>query len=318
MATKLRIFHCSDIHGSEKSFRKFLNAAKFYDAKVLILGGDLTGKMMIPIIEERDGAFRTELMGEELILRSEEEVRNTEKMIRDMGHYPLRCTRGEYDELASNKSKADHVFNQLMVEGVRRWVSMAEERLAGEGVEVYIMPGNDDIFAIDSALEGSEVVANPEGRAVEVAGRYEMISTGYVNMTPWHAPRDIPEEKLGEIIDGLVSQVRDMSRCIFDFHAPPYDTPLDLAPKIDEDFKPITSGGEVVMVHVGSTSVRHAIEKNQPLLALHGHIHESKGVTRIGRTLCVNAGSDYASGILQGALIVLENAKVKSYQLTAG
>ena len=47
------------------------------------------------------------------------------------------------------------------------------------------------------------------------------------------------------------------------------------------------------MIHAGSTAVRASIEKHQPLVGLHGHIHESKGFVTLGRTLCLNPGSEY-------------------------
>ena len=72
------------------------------------------------------------------------------------------------------------------------------------------------------------------------------------------------------------------------------------------------------MAPVGATSVRKAIEEYQPLLGLHGHIHESRGVARLGRTICINPGSRYNEGILQGVIIDLEGNCVRNYQLTAG
>ena len=68
----------------------------------------------------------------------------------------------------------------------------------------------------------------------------------------------------------------------------------------------------------GSSAVRSAIEKHQPLLGLHGHIHESKGFVKIGRTFCVNPGSEYGEGILRGVIIDLEDGKVKNFLLTQG
>ena len=56
----------------------------------------------------------------------------------------------------------------------------------------------------------------------------------------------------------------------------------------------------------------------QPLLGLHGHIHEATGVRRSGRTLAVNPGSDYSTGALNGALITLERDKVAAHQLVRG
>ena len=51
---------------------------------------------------------------------------------------------------------------------------------------------------------------------------------------------------------------------------------------------------------------------------IHGHIHESRGTFKLGKTLCINPGSEYTEGILRGSLIELRGGKVRSQQLTAG
>src|SRR5207237_9071601 len=129
---------------------------------------------------------------------------------------------------------------------------------------------------------------------------------------------ELPEEKLGERVEKIVSKITDPSRTIFNFHAPPYGTGIDDAPALDENLKYLAGGR--AMRPVGSTSVRAAIERVQPLLGLHGHIKESKGAARIGRTLVLNPGSSYEEGVLQGAVVTLDarKAKVKSYQLVLG
>ncbi|MEM3669253.1 MAG: metallophosphoesterase [Nitrososphaerota archaeon] len=318
MKSKLKIFHASDVHGSEKCFRKFLNVPKVYGVDVIIMGGDITGKMLVPIVEQGDGSYKTEYMGSELVLKSQDEVEKITKLIADAGGYPYICTVDEYDKLKNDSAYLDRIFKNQIVKRVEEWVNLAEERLKSSGVEVYIMPGNDDYPEIDEALNKSEFVINPDGKLVVIGGRYEMISTGYVNITPWKAPRDIPDEKLEEILEGLATQLKRPGDSIFSLHAPPYNTPIDLAPLLDNTLKPVLASGELVMTHVGSIAVRKLIEKYQPLLGFHGHIHESKGMVKIGRTICLNAGSDYLAGNLQGAIVTLEDGKVKSYMFTIG
>ncbi len=318
MKPRLKLFHTSDIHGSEKCFRKFLNVPKVYGVDVIMLGGDITGKMLVPIVEQGDGTYKTEFMGNEVDIRTQDELKNTMKLIADVGGYPYICSSDEYIRLKNDASYLDKVFKNQIIKRVEDWVRLAEERLGSSKVEVYIMPGNDDYPEIDEALNKSSFVVNPDGKVVEIGGRYEMISSGFVNMTPWRAPRDIPDEKLEEVLEELISRVRRINESIFSLHAPPYNTPIDLAPLLDNTLKPVMSGGELVMTHVGSIAVRKVIEKYQPLLGLHGHIHESKGVVKIGRTLCMNAGSDYLAGNLQGALITIEDGKVKNYMFTIG
>ncbi len=107
----------------------------------------------------------------------------------------------------------------------------------------------------------------------------------------------------------MAGLVPDMSRAIFNFHAPPYGTGLDEAPALDDTLRPMHGGA--VMKPVGSTAVRDAINKHQPMLSVHGHIHESRAIKRMNRTLAINPGSVYGDGVLQGAVIELDKKKAK-------
>lgn len=221
-------------------------------------------------------------------------------------------------ELNSDPDRVDKLFSMLMNETLQRWLDIAAEKLKGTGITCCIVPGNDDRHEIDDILEKSEYVINPEGKVVEIDPHHEMISSGYSNITPWNCPRDVDEDALKERIDAMAAQVKDMSNTIFCLHCPPYDTELDMAPKLDEELRPIIQRGGMVMVHAGSQAVRQAIEKYQPLLGLHGHIHESKGAFKIGRTLCLNAGSEYSQLILRGILVDLHENGFKDYMFTSG
>jgi len=106
---------------------------------------------------------------------------------------------------------------------------------------------------------------------------------------PSASARECSEEELAKRIEELVSGIENMETAIFNFHAPPYASGLDEAPELSKDLDVKYAGK--VLVPVGSTAVKEAIEKYQPLLGLHGHIHESRAVTNIGRTLCVNPGA---------------------------
>jgi len=312
-----RIFYATDLHGSELCFLKFVNAAKFYKADVLILGGDITGKMIVPIIAQDDRTFTSTFLGRAWKLDSEKSVTDLEKRIRYSGYYPIRTTPEEKKKLDSDSAEVDRIFSEMMVDGVKRWVGLTEQKLKDSGVRCYITPGNDDRFDIDQVFEDGGCVINPEGKVIMIDDKHEMISTGYANMTPWSCPRDISEEELAKKIEDMVSKVSDMPNCVFNFHCPPYDSGLDTAPKL-RDLKPVVEPGGQVMESVGSTAVRAAIEKYQPLMGLHGHIHESKSKTNLGRTLCLNPGSEYGEGILRGALLELDAKSVRSYQFTSG
>lgn len=313
-----RVFFAADVHGSEKCFMKFLNAGKFYNADVLIMGGDLTGKMVVPIIEQLDGSFECQYRGRNWRARNRDELQGLEKDIRFSGFYPYLTNADEVKELDADKAKVDELFLRVMNETMERWLKIAEERLRNTGVKCYILPGNDDHLVIDSIFKKFEYVVNPEAGIVNIDQHHEMISTGYTNLTPWLAPRDIPEEELAKKIEAMAKQVRDMSNCIFNFHCPPINSNLDLAPQLDKDMRPVVGPGGQQLIAAGSTAVRDAIMKFQPLLGLHGHIHEAKGCVKLGHTLCVNPGSDYVEGILQGILISLDRKGIKNYQLTSG
>jgi Icc-related predicted phosphoesterase len=309
-----KIFFATDLHGSEVCWKKFLNAARFYDADVLICGGDMTGKAIVPVVSE-NGHYSVALGGQRQTVPAEQ-VADVEANIRRKGYYPLRMSVERLHELDQNPAMRAECFQEVMLEGVERWMSMAAEKLRGTGVRCFVCPGNDDEMEVDEVVRRAELVELGEGRLVDISG-FSMISTGWSNPTPWNTHREDSEEKLGERIEAMVAQIADPTRAIFNLHCPPYKSGLDEAPAIDADLK-LLHGGRALRP-VGSTAVRQAIEKHQPLLSLHGHIHESKGAVKIGKTLSINPGSAYEEGMLMGAIIQLDAGKgIKSYQLVNG
>jgi Icc-related predicted phosphoesterase len=210
------------------------------------------------------------------------------------------------------------VFMKAMTDSFQRWLDLAAERLRGSGIGLYVMIGNDDEPALRSILASSTYAVDCEDRVVDIGEGYQMVSCGWSNPTPWQSPRELPEEELGDKLEDMITQLEDPANSIFNFHVPPYHTQLDEAPKLDASLKPVVSGGHVLVESVGSTAVRRVIEKYQPALALHGHIHEARGVAKIGRTICINPGSVYSEGVLHGALIELERGKKIRYELASG
>jgi Icc-related predicted phosphoesterase len=309
-----RVFFATDLHGSEMCWRKFLNAAKFYEADVLICGGDMTGKAIVPIVKE-NGQFTFTLAGERQAVGAEQLI-EVEAHIRRKGYYPLQMSVERLQELDQDAAKRAECFQEVMLEGVDRWMGMAADKLRGSGIRCFVCPGNDDEMEVDDVIRRSDFVELGEGRMVEI-GDFTMISTGWSNHTPWNTHREETEEKLGERIEAMASQVRDSSKAVFNLHCPPYKSGLDEAPAIDADLK-LLHGGRALRP-VGSTAVRESIERHQPLLSLHGHIHESKGAVKIGKTLSINPGSSYEEGMLMGAIVQLDSTKgIKSYQLVNG
>ncbi len=315
---KTRLFFVTDVHGSDRCFRKFVNAGKFYNASILILGGDITGKMIVPVVKQPDGSYKSEFGGTAYVIKSPEQLADVVKNIKDSGFYPYLSEPKDVEELSAKPELVNQLFKKLMKESIEGWMRLAEERLKGTGIKCYVSPGNDDFFEIDGALDSATYVINPEEKTVNIDGEHEMITLGYANHTPWNSPREVDEEVLQQKIDKMVSQIKDMKTALFNLHVPPINTVIDQAPKLDETLKPVISGGSIVMTSAGSTAVRASIEKYQPLAGIHGHIHESRGMVKIGRTVCFNPGSEYNSGILKGLLCDLDKDKVKSYMLTSG
>ncbi len=306
----VRLFYASDIHGTEVLWRKFLNAAKAYDADLLVMGGDLTGKAVIPLVGSGD-TFSVELFGETHVVTGESDLAEIERQIRGKGMYPHRMSPREVQRVAGlSIEEREEWFAEVMLETFEQWLELAGERLGEGDVRCFVMPGNDDPPGVEEAIEQAEGVEACDGRMVEFNG-YSMISLGYSNPTPFDSPRELSEDEIVKRVSALAEQVPDLSRCIFNLHVPPYDSQLDTAPLLDENLTVVMAGSEPKTVPVGSTAVREVIEKYQPMLALHGHVHESAGATKIGRTLCINPGSDYHTGRISGCLIALRGDDVR-------
>jgi Icc-related predicted phosphoesterase len=312
------MLHGTDFHGSDVVFRKFISAAKMNKADVVVVGGDITGKAMVPIIEQPDGTHEAYFFATTHVAKTKEELEELQKRISHVGFYPYPTSMDEYQNLRDDPAKLDTLFAKIMVDRVSDWVKLAEQHLKGTGAKFLMMAGNDDIYEVDKPISSSDYVVNVEGKVVEIDEHHEMINSGHTNMTPWNCPRDLPEDKLTTLIDDMASQVKDMNRCIFNLHCPPFNTKLDLAPKLNADMAYVHKGGQIEMVPVGSEAVRKAIEKYQPLLGLHGHIHEARGFDKLGRTLLINGGSEYGEGILRAVIVNMDKDKVKGYLFISG
>ncbi|HEV2372008.1 MAG TPA: hypothetical protein VGS19_07560 [Streptosporangiaceae bacterium] len=312
----MRVFFATDIHGSEVCWRKFLNAAEFYSADVVVLGGDVTGKVMVPITAHQ-GHWQVTVRGQAYRLETQQELDDISRQIRNSGSYPAVVTPDELQHLSSTEGAVDQRFTEEMTRSLDRWLDMADGKLRGGAVPCILNGGNDDIWEIDDIIESSPCVHFGEGKLLDLDG-FHLVSMGWTNPTPWDTFREAPEPELAQKIEEVVSKVPDMGRAIFNFHAPPYGTGLDDAPALDASLRPIHGGA--VMKAVGSTAVRDAILAHQPLLSVHGHIHESRGVRKMRRTLAINPGSVYGDGVLQGAVLELNHktAKVTKYLLVNG
>ncbi len=311
-----RIFFATDVHGSEICWKKFISAGKFYEANIILLGGDMTGKAIIPFIAQGKDRYKVTLLEQETHLEGKDEVDKMVATIRNRGYYPYLTDPDEVAELTAAPEKQDALFMQETLATLQRWMEYADTKLEGSGLRCYVCPGNDDVFEIDAVIAASKHVRTVEGQVTQLDDHHEMASTGWSNPTPWDTHREEPDEALGKRIQAVLSNVKDLPNAIFNFHAPPFGSGLDEAPELTKDLRPAYAGRS--LVPVGSKSVLEAIEKHKPLLGLHGHVHEGKGSRKFGRTLCVNPGSMYEQGILHGVWVDLKDRSLGNYVLTTG
>ena len=314
---KTRLYFVSDLHGSSVCFRKFVNAAKVYDADVLILGGDVAGKAIQTIVRQPGGRWQCTFVGKTWDVSDGPELVALEKLIADHGYYPVRAEPGEIEAQEANGG-LDGIFLRLMRDRLTEWLDIADQRLRPLGKPLYFMLGNDDPQELQPLLDAAPWGTQDEGKVIPIDDYHEMVSWGYSNVTPWHTYREQSEAELARSIEGVLKDVAHMDRAIFNLHVPPYGTQLDDAPKLDANLQVQAVLGQVQYEAVGSTAVRDLEQRYQPLLGLHGHIHESSGVRRLGRTMILNPGSDYSTGALNGALVTLDRGKVATHQMVRG
>jgi Icc-related predicted phosphoesterase len=320
MAASTRIYIASDLHAAEKAWRKFINAISLnvYKADVALMAGDLTGKAILPLVRRGD-AVEADLLGVHRVVRDGDDLAQLERDIADVGYYSFETTAAEAEQLADDEVARDQLLQRLMSERLQAWLELATERLDGKSVPLYLIPGNDDDFSIDQVLDRPGYTpVNVDGKVVEIPGGLQLLACGWSNHTPWNTPREETEEQLYDRLDALARQVSDPRRAIFMIHVPPHDSGLDTAPILDENLRPTVSAGDVLRGPVGSTAVRRIIEDHQPVLTIHGHIHESGGERRIGDTLCINPGSEANHGILRGYLVDIGKKGIELAQRVEG
>jgi uncharacterized protein len=319
MASDILLFFATDIHGSEACFRKWLNAAEGYGADVLVMGGDLTGKVVVPF-HRRNGSWQARWRDDDVRLESCEEVAAFRRRVADAGAYAWESEPDEAEGTLADEEATERLFTRLAAERVAEWVELAEERLAARAGRAFIIAGNDDPPEVDEPLRRARALVHCDRRVVWVEDWLPMVSLGDSTPTPWNSPREVPEPEYEQILSGLLEQVSELDRAVFNLHVPPYGSNLDLAPELDPELRVRYSPvGEIRQAPVGGRAVRAAIERHQPLLGLHGHVHESRGRAKIGRTVCFNPGSDYGQGVLRGVLLrVSPKRGVRDYVFTSG
>lgn len=317
--SETRLFFATDIHGSDWCFRKFVNAAKAYKADVLVLGGDITGKQLVPIVPERSGGWRASEGGAPVRLRNEDERQTLLKRAAMIGAYAVEVADDDEEGRLQDDAAYRHArFLEAMRELLESWVSIAEERLAPQGIPLYMMLGNDDEEELSEIIEGSDWVHLAEGRVCRLDATHELVSWGWSTPTPWDTPREQSEDEMARSIAAMADRVEVPERAIYNLHCPPYQSGIDDAPALDAQFRPVVKGGQLKHIPVGSHAVREAIEQHSPLIGLHGHVHEASGTQMVGRTRCFNPGSNYQHGVLRGVLVRLRNGTLRDWTFTRG
>ena len=313
MKKHTRVLFISDLHGATPVFTKALGAAAAYKAEILIHGGDIIGKYITPFFHT-DGTIEAEIMGAKRFLKGDAEVKGAEAEVSRIGSYAYHTTRDQWNELLAKPEAMTSVFFKLANERLGSWVRLGEEKLKPLRIKIYLNIGNDDFQDLGKTIESSSYVVYPNNKVLQLDDEHELLSLGNTNITPWNCEGDLEEPELQRLLDALASKVQHPERALFNLHCPPVDTKLDVAPLLDAQLRPVyLPGGEPRMVHVGCQAVRALLQRMQPMAGLHGHIHESRGYEKIGRTMCFNPGSEYTIGVLSSLLLNLSRDKVESF-----
>lgn len=305
----LRLLFTTDLHGSDTAFRKFVNAAVKFKVRTLVIGGDLTGKTLVPVVRTGTG-YRADVLGKTVEVATEAERAELERTLRHGGQYPYRCSPEELRFLQDHPEEVEARFADAMRASLQDWFDLAAERLGlGTGPRLLVIAGNDDPWAIDSVLRTHDAIEYVDGTTTTLDDGTELIGLGGSNETPWHSPREYSEDEIESRLRALADKLAEPHRSIWTVHVPPADSGLDTAAQVTDDLRLVTVGGQPVPIPIGSASVRSLLAEYQPLAGLHGHVHESPGIASVGRTAVVNPGSEYTEGILRGALVATRKGK---------
>ncbi len=311
------VYYASDVHGSDLCWRKFVGARKHYRADAIVMGGDLTGKAVVPVVTGADGRYHATFLGE-AHSGTAEDLDRLLAAVRYNGMYPWVASQAEVTAAANDAELQSRVFEQAMLEELARWMEFANEKLGPDIASAYVIAGNDDPWSVDAVLETGLGESFCDDRVVTLANGFSMASLSYANHTPWASPRELSEDDMYARLKLLMDEVEDPGRCILNAHVPPYDSGLDRAVELDSEFRPVLKSGMPHEIPVGSTGVRQIIEEYQPLVSVHGHIHECRGETHIGRTLAINPGSEYNTGRIHGVVLRFSGDEISTHQLVVG
>ncbi len=280
-----------------------------------MLGGDIAGKGLVPVRAD-NGSLTAKVRGETVTVpRAEEERLRAE--INRQGFYTVITDAQDIERMENDAAYLDSAFIGAIIEQINGWCKLADERLAAK-VRCIITPGNDDPKAIDPVLKSAPRIESPEAELCDL-GPVLMASCGDVTPTPWNTEREYSEEELGRRLEAILDPAPKDRKVVVNFHCPPYGSGLDFAAELDPQLRPVIRGGRPSIVPVGSKAVRDVIKKYQPVVGLHGHIHESRAAQKIGPAMCLNPGSDYSADVLRGAIVdFAEDGSYIDFLFTSG
>jgi Icc-related predicted phosphoesterase len=207
MSVQTKIYFVTDIHGSERCFRKFLNAGPLYKADVMIMGGDLAGKELLVISEKAGGSSYSFIVnGKSFEIETNEELKEAKQFISDLGFYSYV---GQSEDIQAMQAEQtfEAFMETLMRERMLKWLEMAEQKLSTSKMPLYWMLGNDDPQSWASYLRDCPWGTYSEDGIIKIDDYHEMISWGYSNPTPWQTAREQSEEQLLVTLDFMTSNV---------------------------------------------------------------------------------------------------------------
>ncbi len=195
----MRIFLACDPHGSQQTWVKMCQAPKVFKADVAMMCGDLTGKAIMPIIQEKENRWYAQPYGKRKQFKKQKDVDRFFAFQKDAGFYPYVMTPDELAALREKKGAIKELFQKLMSERMQEWLDMAAERIPPD-VDIIVNPGNDDSWVIDPIIENHPRIIYPLKQVIDVHG-YPLISCEWVNSTPWDTERECPDEELMEKLE---------------------------------------------------------------------------------------------------------------------
>ena len=154
---------------SMTAWRKFLNAGAFHHADVLVMGGEMTGRAMVPLVADGRG-WRVTFEEQPHRLSGEAEMAAMETHIADRGHYPVRLSQDEVEAFANDAVLVDRRFTAEIRHRLERWMAMADERLAGSAIRCLVAPAADGHFDVGPLVTATTRVELATANAIGLEG----------------------------------------------------------------------------------------------------------------------------------------------------